>query len=42
MKTTIVLIQAAILVMLAVAGAQGNDTQRAACPVNQPGAYCDR
>lgn len=42
MRKTIVLVQAAILLMLAVAGAQGNDAERATCPVNQPGAYCDR
>lgn len=42
MRMTIVMVQAAILLMLAVVGAQGHDTERAACPVNQPGAYCDR
>ncbi|MDO6731059.1 hypothetical protein Q4577_13580 [Marinovum sp. 2_MG-2023] len=42
MKTALVLVQAAILVLFAVVGAHGFDSQRASCPVNQPGAYCDR
>ncbi|AKO96516.1 hypothetical protein [Marinovum sp. B10] len=42
MRMVLVAVQAAILLMLAVIGAQGDDSQRASCPVNQPGAYCER
>ncbi|WP_417524189.1 hypothetical protein [Marinovum sp.] len=42
MRMIVISVQAAILLMLAVMGAQGNDSQRANCPVNQPGAYCER
>lgn len=42
MKATLVIMQAAILVLLAVIGAHGEDTKRASCPSNVIGAYCDR
>lgn len=42
MKAAIVLVQAAILVLLAVMGAQGEDTKRASCPSNIETAYCER
>ena len=42
MRMILVTVQAAILLLLAVVGAQGTDAQKANCPVNQPGAYCDR
>ena len=42
MRMVLVAVQAAILLMLAVIGAQGDDSQRASCPDNQPGAYCER
>ncbi|WP_323764326.1 hypothetical protein [Marinovum sp.] len=38
----LVTVQAAILLVLAVIGAQGSDSQRASCPVSQPGTYCER
>jgi len=42
MRAGLVILQAAILVMLAVIGAHGEDTERASCPANVSGAYCDR
>ena len=42
MKMALVIVQAAALVLLAVIGAHGEDTERAACPSNVTGAYCDR
>lgn len=42
MRMIVVTAQAAILLIFAVVGAQGNDTERAVCPVSEPGAYCTR